>query len=149
MCDCILLPQGNSVFHSKFLKLSHDAVCDARNTWRTQTQQSADMSSVQTAIQNLSVSETNNRQCSLTFSIEAVHHWLNYIKFSLYGEVDEICVHEDVIGRTELSVVLEEHTRWILWPAVIKTVCRHTQSSLFNQDMLPIQSGYKTFWRIV
>lgn len=47
----MLLPQGNSVFHPKFLKLSHDAVCDARNTWRTQTQHNAYMSSVQSVSQ--------------------------------------------------------------------------------------------------
>ena len=42
------------------------------------------------------------------FGIQAVHHRLNNVQLVLYREVDEVCVHKDVVGWTKLSVVLEE-----------------------------------------
>ena len=48
---------------------------------------------------------------SLTFGIETVHHPLNNIQFVLNGEVDEVGVNKDMIGGTQLHVVLEEQGR--------------------------------------
>ena len=47
----------------------------------------------------------------LTFSIETVHHSLHDIYFVLDGEVDEVGIDEDVVGWTEIGVVLEEQRR--------------------------------------
>lgn len=42
---------------------------------------------------------------------EAVHHRLVDLELVLDREVDEVGVDEDVVGRAELCVVLEEHGR--------------------------------------
>ena len=44
----------------------------------------------------------------LTLCIQTVHHPLKYVQLVLYGEVDKICVDQDVVWRTQLCVVLEE-----------------------------------------
>lgn len=45
---------------------------------------------------------------SLTFGIETVHHPLYNIQLVLNGEVDEVSVNKDMVGGTQLHVVLEE-----------------------------------------
>lgn len=52
---------------------------------------------------------------SLTFGIETVHHPLYNIQFVLNGEVDEVGVNKDMVGGTQLHVVLEEQGRGDLW----------------------------------
>lgn len=48
---------------------------------------------------------------SLTFGIETVHHPLYNIQLVLNGEVDEVSVNKDMVGGTQLHVVLEEQGR--------------------------------------
>lgn len=43
--------------------------------------------------------------------VEAVHHGFDHVEFVFNAKVDEIGVDEDVVGRAELGVVLEEHGR--------------------------------------
>ena len=45
---------------------------------------------------------------SLTLCVETVHHAGDDVDLVLDGEVDEVGVDEDVVGRAELHVVLEE-----------------------------------------
>ena len=40
--------------------------------------------------------------------IESVHHILDDVHLVLDGEVDKVCVNQDVEGGSKLSVVLEE-----------------------------------------
>ena len=62
-----------------------------------------------------------------TLGVQAVHHALDNVHLVFDGEVDEVGVHEDVEGRPQLGVVLEEESAgllnmlrsfylvWILW----------------------------------
>lgn len=87
----------------------------------------------------------------LTFGVQAVHHWLNYVEFSLDGEVDEIGVDKDMIRGTKLSVVLEEQTWWILWPAGRKGMCEHTvrrYQRIINHVFTIYWISVKNYWYI-
>lgn len=46
----------------------------------------------------------------LTFSIETVHHSLDYIQLVLDGEVYEIGVDDDVKRRSQLGVISEKQS---------------------------------------
>mmetsp|Transcript_3231 Transcript_3231/g.7503 ORF Transcript_3231/g.7503 Transcript_3231/m.7503 type:complete len:225 (+) Transcript_3231:1382-2056(+) len=43
--------------------------------------------------------------------VQAVHHALDEVDLVLDGKVDEVCVHNHVVGRAQRGVVLEEHRR--------------------------------------
>ena len=45
-----------------------------------------------------------------TFSIEAIHHGLNYVQLILNGEVYKVGVDQDVVWGTKLAVVAEEES---------------------------------------
>ena len=49
-----------------------------------------------------------------TLGVQTVHHALDDVHLVLDGEVDEVGVHEDVKGRPELSVILEEESAGLL-----------------------------------
>lgn len=51
---------------------------------------------------------------TLTLSIEAVHHRLHKVQLGFDGEVDEVGIHQDVVRRPQLCVVLEEQTGGVL-----------------------------------
>lgn len=53
----------------------------------------------------------------LTLGVEAVHHGLHQVQLGFDGEVDEVGVHQDVVRRPELRVVLEEQTGRMLGAA--------------------------------
>lgn len=53
----------------------------------------------------------------LTLGVEAVHHGLHQVQLGFDGEVDEVRVHQDVVRRPELRVVLEEQTGRMLGAA--------------------------------
>lgn len=46
--------------------------------------------------------------CDITFCAEAVHHAFYDVQLVLDGEVDEIGVNQDEIGRPQLVIVLEK-----------------------------------------
>jgi hypothetical protein len=46
-----------------------------------------------------------------TFSIEAVHHARNEFKLVLEGEVDEVGVDENAVGRDEGGIMCQEQMR--------------------------------------
>ena len=45
-----------------------------------------------------------------TFSVKAVHHGFYNIQLVFYGEVDKVGVHQNVVWRAQLCVVLEEQS---------------------------------------
>ena len=49
-----------------------------------------------------------------TLGVQAVHHALDNVHLVFDGEVDEVGVHEDVEGRPQLGVVLEEESAGLL-----------------------------------
>lgn len=44
----------------------------------------------------------------LTFSIEAVHHRLNYVQFVFNGKIDKVGIEKNVIRRSKLLIVFEK-----------------------------------------
>jgi len=63
------------------------------------------------------VSELRKKYRQLgTFSVKAVHHRGNQLQLVLNGKVDKVGIHNYVIRRTKLCVVLEEQSRRRLRP---------------------------------
>ena len=60
-----------------------------------------------TRITKLALSSCN----LLTFCIETVHHALHNVQLVLNGEVDEVGVNQNVVGWSQLCVILEEQGR--------------------------------------
>ncbi len=63
----------------------------------------------------------------LTLRIQTIQHALDNVQLVLDGEVDEVGVQEDVVGRAELRVVLEEQGRRDLWAVMGGWRCQHRQ----------------------
>lgn len=49
------------------------------------------------------------------FGVQTVHHRLHDVEFVFDREVDEVRVDDDVVGRTQLRVVVEEQSARCFW----------------------------------
>ena len=54
------------------------------------------------------LAQTCTHRLALTLGTEALSHALQNVQLVLYGEVDEVCVNKDVVGRPQLVIILEE-----------------------------------------
>ena len=61
----------------------------------------------QTSFKNLKITNIVWKT-QLTFSIEAIHHWLNYVKLVFNGKIDKVGIKKNMIWWSKLLIVFEK-----------------------------------------